>query len=109
MIWVRVNDLAPYIKSEDLLPPEQDKALVRRIYSERGKKYPIMCITIRANIDATIYGKPITGIRIGVSSKDKERAWWDEWGDAGTIPLELIGDLYEMIEEAKVKAFNVDN
>lgn len=99
--WVRVKSEAPYIKSGDFIDPEEDSSLVRRLYSEEGKKYPILCITIHPDIHYTLDKAPLSGIKISVSSKPKKGSWWDEY--MVTIPLELFSDLEEMLAEVKAK------
>lgn len=99
--WVRVENVQPYIKDEQY---SEESALVNRLYSLNGKKYPLLAITIYSN---SILGKltPVKhiGIRVEVSYKSKRNAWWDSYaGNADVyIPTELINDLKEMIVEAE--------
>lgn len=84
------------------MSPEEDHALVRRVYSAKGKKYPLLMITIHPDVDHAIHKEPLMGIRIGVATKEKKGDWWDDY--MAFIPLELFSDLEEMLAEVKKKS-----
>lgn len=99
--WYRVHNLATYIKSEDIMPPEEDRSLARRFYTPKGKRYPMLAISVHPDISYYMDKKPLTGVKISCSLKSKKSEWWDEY--EATIPLELLEDLWEMLQEAKLK------
>jgi hypothetical protein len=99
--WYRVHNLAGYVKSEDIMPPEEDRSLARRYYTPMDKRYPILAISIHPDILYYMDKKPLTGVKISCSLKSKKSEWWDEY--EATIPLELFEDLWEMLQEAKLK------
>ena len=99
--WVRVTDVTPYIESEDWA--QDTCALAHRLYAPEGRQYPLLFIGIYVNIGHSLDKKPITGVKVSCSSKQASGEWWDEYGDAGLIPLDLLADLQEMLLEIKSK------
>ena len=108
--WVRVTKLDKYIKSEDIPHPDEcDYTLARRYYAPKGKKYPLFCISIHANVEHSvgyydqstkvIVKEPLSGINISQSIKVCKGQWWDS--HMVCIPLDLIDDMYEMVNEIK--------
>ena len=98
--WVRVTDMVPYIKTGDW-SDEDSYALEKRVYAAEGKAYPLVCIGVCANSEHSVRGKEFRGIRISVSWKREEGAWWDDF-DA-YIPTQLFPDLYKMLDVVKEK------
>jgi hypothetical protein len=59
---------------------------LRRMYELNGKAFPCLAISLWINEDA---------VQIEVSRKDGEKEWWCN----APLPLELIGELQEMLKE----------
>jgi hypothetical protein len=97
--WKRVIDISPYVESEDY--DSESSALVRRLYSEENKKYPILSISIHTDTYLSTQTRRLKGIHIDSSFKENSGGWWD--GNGSYIPLELLKDLEEMIFEMKVR------
>lgn len=95
--WVRVTDVTPYVESEDFSP--EQSAVLWRLYAPDGESYPLLFIGIYGDIKSYLDKTPITGIKISSSSKYKSREWWNESHDQSLIPLELLPDLLEMLDE----------
>lgn len=106
MEWVRVKDVTPYINAEQY---SEEFGLVKRLYSVKGKEYPLLSVAIYGNFSHS--QSENKGIRIDISFKEKEDSWWDSssLNDCAYISLELFDDLREMLKEAeeKLESFNV--
>ena len=102
--WIRVEDVQPYIDSENYSDDFPDKR-VRRLYHAKGSDYPLLYISINPNSEYVVSNKPFTGIRIGVAFKEKKDEWWyDKAFDAqACIPPQLYDELTDMLAEAKKK------
>ena len=96
MNWIRVTNLEPYLKSEDLLESNESLNSTRRFYSQPNEAYPLLCIAIYYN-DWT----DPKGFTICTSIKHKAVEWWDS--RSASIPGSLLNDLKDMIEEAERK------
>ncbi|HYX19262.1 MAG TPA: hypothetical protein VFA98_00240 [Thermoanaerobaculia bacterium] len=100
--WVRVTDFAPYVATGDM---EEEPS--SRIYSPRGKPYPLLAIDVHPRVRPLLGRTWITernviaGVNVSVGFKLKEGDWWEESGVLCAVPLELFGDLFEMLREAE--------
>ncbi len=102
--WTRVEDVSPYVKSENMSDPSEDYSLARRVYSPKGKKYPLLCFSIFGDFAFSVRKEPLSGIRVSVSYKEKAGAWWESsFSEDVQIPLELFSELEEMLAEIKTK------
>lgn len=61
--------------------------------------YPVLFIAIYGDVGYSLDKKPITGIHISSSYKNKSGEWWNEHSDNALIPLELMPELNEMLLE----------
>lgn len=101
--WARVADTSEYVASGDYAPDNENFALARRLYSQRGKQYPVLSISIYPNVDRDRVG--VVSFSIGSAFKKQSGEWWDTHYHANSnIPFELVPDLLAMIDEAKNKA-----
>jgi hypothetical protein len=104
--WIQVKDLTPYIESgnwrneSDPNSPYREP-LVERAYTEEGQLFPLFSLTIYS--DEFRKCNPTTGIQVEANTKSAHN---DGWKDCEDIPLQLVPDLQEMIQEAldKIKA-----
>lgn len=71
--WIRVTNVQPYIDSEDLA--DYSYAIAHRLYSPKGEAYPVFFIGIYGNVGYFLDKKPITGIHISSSYKNKSGEW----------------------------------
>jgi hypothetical protein len=95
--WVRVTDISFYIQAGDIV--ESDSEWPYRVYRPKGRKYPLLVIEMAP--DLRVYdGHPPSGVRICVSYKTRKGEWWTGSVPQAFIPVELFGDLTEMLEEA---------
>jgi hypothetical protein len=99
--WVRVTDIAPYVESEDFT--ENSTAILYRLYAPEGESYPLIFVAIYGDTKNYLDKAPLTGFKMSSSSKQKAGDWWDDWADSSIIPLELLPDVQEMLEEIKSK------
>jgi hypothetical protein len=99
--WIRVNDIIPYVKTEDYSSDIESVALCRRLYSAEGKEYPILSLNIYPNID---FRASLKGVKIACTLKRERQGDWDDY--SAYIPVELFDDLVEMLAEAKAKIEN---
>ncbi len=70
-----------------------------RVYSLNGKKWPRLVLTVQENCGRPLT-EPAVEFDVSVARKDKPGAWWDSHGG---IPIELMGELSEMLGEALAK------
>lgn len=94
--WAVVKDLSPYIISGDVA--DERFVLSELFFSPKGESYPLLHISIHSNKSLFI-PHASEGIRISVNHKNKSGEWWD----VSFIPLELIGALKSLINEAVSK------
>jgi len=102
MSWKRI-DLDHKLKNKGHGEPgEPDTALARRIYGRDGKLWPRIAVTIRRDRLNAPMGDE--SYEICCSVKEKPSAWWEKSG----IPIEVIGDVGEMISEAALTDWRKD-
>ena len=90
--WVRVTDTKPYIEAEDY-SDEFGHGLSHRLYRQKGRRYPLL--------DITFVAFP-AGLTLSVSYKSGKGQWWSGSYPNAAVPLELLPDLREMLDEAVI-------
>lgn len=103
--WMRVTDLSFYVKAGDLEDEDHPRRLPRRLFKPKGRRYPLLLIGLYREFETneSVKGASPGGFNISVRFKSGKGQWWDDHHPRAYIPLELTGDLVEMIEEAKQK------
>lgn len=97
--WKLVLDEMLYVESNDWIIDEQPGFLIRKLYSQGDKKFPVMTISIWPNLDHRYEG--FNGFTISCAYKEKSGDWWENHCSESYIPLELFSDLQEMLLAAK--------
>src|SRR5271157_5470838 len=100
--WTRVTDFKPYVEDGDF--DDAPRALPFRLYSPKGKRYPLLSIRVYSDWDHVSGEELPKGIRISTSFKSGKGQWWDDRHALSYVPFELLGDLAEMLGEAKLSA-----
>lgn len=91
--WVRVTDVKPYVATEDY-SGEFCHDLAHRLYRRKGRRYPLLDIA---------FAESPAGLMLSVNYKHGEGHWWTNGYPNAAVPLELLADLREMLDEAATK------